>query len=953
MNNQKRKSAANASATNGNDSDGSDYEVEWQVKPTPPKVTKADLFPLPAQVAKNIQKSARGARRVSSSEDDSDDDGEDLPTLTSAQISAILETIKNNKRLVLIVKNVNFSTAKEEIAMHFDQAGRVKSVRIPKHRSSGFAFVEMENADGFQKAFLLDGSVLDGRKINVDLSESGSKKSATRIQLLEKKNAEIRKLRKKNRKTAGKFGQRDLLGNFRNLSTATVTSAPQSSSTQEQQRRQHASYGKMSGWQIHAYGVPQEEIQFNDGIKMPILRSPTQLLVKVKASSVNPIDVAMINGYGASVLNAMRCKDGGIEFPLVLGRDFCGEIVQKGLGISSRELEVGDEVWGVVPLHLQGCHADYVVVEKYCLFKKPSNLSKIDSSAILYAGLTAWSGLYITGHLGDLLGAISPVGGGAGKKVLVLGAAGGVGTLAVQMLLAEGVEVFATCSPDAMQMVHNLGVKYVLDYTDPAHVQNVASVGRFDIVLDCAAKGTDYANEIPWLFDQYITFNSPVLKNIDAEGFAGGMYQNAVNLVRNNAASLSTRQGVVKWGYFVPAPQGIAYLQRLAEKGKLLPVVEKVYPFASIPEAYERGRISLSILFHNSIAYWKTVLFGENAAMSDGGGSVRQRKKSAGDGSGNRARKSKTTSSSGSSAPSTAQQHQMWARIVLMVGIAAIVYFTTFRTREKKFATQREVLELRTQPLDCSRPYLDEISKFAGCIPNQCGRFVSDKIVSPAEAGILLDLARAGFELGQSAGGASILDLHSGALSKGTQFVNVYRLPEAKKLFTSQHINVYRHVKAKVQQAVADQFRLSVDALHLTHPTFFSRLTNATAKTIHDEYWHEHVDKETYNSFHYTTLLYLTDYGKDFTGGRFVFIDNEGKHNRTHVYIEPKRARVSGFTSGAENMHHVEQVTGGVRYAITISFTCDREYAMADPKFALDDDEEEAGGTNDGRMGEP
>lgn len=112
------------------------------------------------------------------------------------------------------------------------------------------------------------------------------------------------------------------------------------------------------------------------------------------------------------------------------------------------------------------------------LFKKPSNLSKIDASAILYAGLTAWSGLYITGHLGDLLGAISPVGGGAGKKVLVLGAAGGVGTLAVQMLLAEGVEVFATCSPDAMQMVNNLGVKYVLDYTDPAHVQNVASVGR-------------------------------------------------------------------------------------------------------------------------------------------------------------------------------------------------------------------------------------------------------------------------------------------------------------------------------------------------------------------------------------------------------------------------------------------------------------------------------------------
>uniref|UniRef100_A0A240PJX7 Uncharacterized protein n=1 Tax=Anopheles atroparvus TaxID=41427 RepID=A0A240PJX7_ANOAO len=387
---------------------------------------------------------------------------------------------------------------------------------------------------------------------------------------------------------AVRLGSRDIPYTIRSLATATVASSSHESSSKHEQQRRHSSCRKMSGWQIHSYGAPEEEIQFSEGIKMPILKSPTQLLVKVKASSVNPIDVAMINGYGASVLNAMRCKDGGIEFPLILGRDFCGEIVQKGLGISSRELEVGDEVWGVVPVHLQGCHADYVAVEKYCLFKKPANLNKIDASAVLYAGLTAWSGLYVTGHLGDLLGAISPVGGGAGKKVLVLGAAGGVGTLVVQMLLAERVDVFATCSPDAIQMVRNLGVSHVLDYTDPTHVQNLASVGRFDIVLDCAGKGTDYANEVPWKFDQYITFNSPVLKNIDKDGFAAGMIQNAASLVRSNTAALSTRSGLVKWGYFVPAPQGIAYLQRLVEKGRLLPVVEKVFPYANTAEAYER-----------------------------------------------------------------------------------------------------------------------------------------------------------------------------------------------------------------------------------------------------------------------------------------------------------------------------------------------------------------------------
>lgn len=74
----------------------------------------------------------------------------------------------------------------------------------------------------------------------------------------------------------------------------------------------------------------------------------------------------ILEGYGASVLNTMR-SESNIEFPLTLGRDFCGEIVQKGLGVSSRDLDVGDEVWGVCPVHQQGSHAEYVVVERYCV----------------------------------------------------------------------------------------------------------------------------------------------------------------------------------------------------------------------------------------------------------------------------------------------------------------------------------------------------------------------------------------------------------------------------------------------------------------------------------------------------------------------------------------------------------------------------------------------------------
>jgi hypothetical protein len=83
-----------------------------------------------------------------------------------------------------------------------------------------------------------------------------------------------------------------------------------------------------------------------------------------------------------------------------------------------------------------------------------------------------------------------------------------------------------------------------------------------------------------------------------------------------------------------------------------------------------------------------------------------------------------------------------------------------------------------------------------------------------------------------------------------------------------------------VKAAVAEHFGVRDEVMFLTHPTFFSRINNAEAKTLHDEYWHLHIDKETYPNFHYTSLLYLTDKGVDFSGGTFVFVDTYDKLNR-------------------------------------------------------------------------
>lgn len=151
----KRKSVVPASNPKpiqpDDDDSGSDYEVDRHMTLTKVPKPVAEEFPLPKQVRKElVKRTAKVSESEESSEEEEDDDDVNLPTLTKGQIADILQTIKNNKRLVLNVSNVNFSTSKEEIEEHFRKAGRVKSVRIPKKRASGFAFVEMLDAEGFQ-----------------------------------------------------------------------------------------------------------------------------------------------------------------------------------------------------------------------------------------------------------------------------------------------------------------------------------------------------------------------------------------------------------------------------------------------------------------------------------------------------------------------------------------------------------------------------------------------------------------------------------------------------------------------------------------------------------------------------------------------------------------------------------------------------------------------------------
>lgn len=116
---------------------------------------------------------------------------------------------------------------------------------------------------------------------------------------------------------------------------------------------------KVKSWVINSYGSTSELVQ--SSTRVPIITDPDDLLVKVNAASINPIDLLMLQGYGRTILNTAR--GGEIEFPLILGRDFSGVVIAKGLNVD-HSIKPGDAVYGFRPLHRQGTFSEVITVNK-------------------------------------------------------------------------------------------------------------------------------------------------------------------------------------------------------------------------------------------------------------------------------------------------------------------------------------------------------------------------------------------------------------------------------------------------------------------------------------------------------------------------------------------------------------------------------------------------------------
>lgn len=314
------------------------------------------------------------------------------------------------------------------------------------------------------------------------------------------------------------------------------------------------------------YGPP-EVLQYAE-IDDPV-PGDGDLLVKVHAAAANPVDWHFIRGvpYFMRLISGVRRPKKGIP-----GVDFAGVVQAAGTGVT--ELRPGDEVYGPC----MGAFAEYLCVPQGKVARKPVGLTFEQAAAVPLAGLTALQLLRDSARLG------------AGQRVLVIGASGGVGTCAVQIARAMGAHVTGVCSSGKLDLVRSLGADEVIDYTREDFLERDE---RWDVVLQLA--GTTPPSRLRRALTREGTL---ILCSGESSGRWIGPLSRTLKAL---ALSPFVSQKLV-------APiaherkEDLEHLTALIEGGELTPVVDRTYPLSETAEAiryleqgHARGKIVLVV----------------------------------------------------------------------------------------------------------------------------------------------------------------------------------------------------------------------------------------------------------------------------------------------------------------------------------------------------------------------
>jgi NADPH:quinone reductase-like Zn-dependent oxidoreductase len=312
-------------------------------------------------------------------------------------------------------------------------------------------------------------------------------------------------------------------------------------------------------------------------LKLTDVEKPTpaddQLLVKVRAASVNPLDWHYIEGTPY----LMRAMGGGLRKPKYtrLGVDFAGTVEAVGKNVT--QFKPGDEVFG----GKGGAFAEYVCPRAdRAVALKPANITFEQAASVSIAGITALQGLRDKGK-------VQP-----GQTVLINGASGGVGTFAVQIAKSFGADVTGVCSTRNLDMVRSIGADHVIDYTKEDFTK---SGQRYDVILDNV--GT-----------QPLLGSTRVLKPKGIYVLIGGggpSDQGLIGPLANPIKAMLLKPFVSQQMGMMLAElnhKDLAILGDLMQSGKVTPVIDRTYPLSQIAEAiryleqgHARGKVVINL----------------------------------------------------------------------------------------------------------------------------------------------------------------------------------------------------------------------------------------------------------------------------------------------------------------------------------------------------------------------
>lgn len=306
----------------------------------------------------------------------------------------------------------------------------------------------------------------------------------------------------------------------------------------------------MKAVRIYSFGGP-EVLRFED---LPIpAPEPGEVLIRVEAAGVNPIDYKIRSG---------EFKRPDLKPPLALGRDLAGVVEQTGRDVP--HLKSGDPVYALLDGD-HGSYAEYVIAKAKDVVRKPAKLDYLHAAAVPLAAMTAWQGLFDHGQLQ------------AGERVLIHGAAGGVGHFAVQFAKDRGAYVIATARAEDRDLLQKWGADEVIDYKSERFDERIRDI---DLVLDLVAGETQ---ERSWRCLR-----------------PGGRMISTLH----PPSPLEASRHHAKGDWFMAEANGneLAQIGRLIDDGKVTVFVQRAFPMADVGRAHDhlehehvRGKVVLAV----------------------------------------------------------------------------------------------------------------------------------------------------------------------------------------------------------------------------------------------------------------------------------------------------------------------------------------------------------------------